>query len=75
MTFNVMTLEEAAVALRLRPETLRRPWWRRRYGLPGVRIGGRVAFLEADVRVWLEGHREPVVGQRPKVIDVIAAHF
>jgi excisionase family DNA binding protein len=71
-TLHVLTLEETAAVLRVPTETLRRPWWRRRYGIPAIRIGGRVRFLESDVRAWLEQNKEPVARTKPTIIEARA---
>ena len=48
---NLMTVEELAVALRLKPQTVRNKVARRE--IPFVRVGRKTMFLRASVEAWL----------------------
>lgn len=51
--FNLLTIEEAAEALRTPVGTLR--YWRHmNKGPKAARIGGRVMYRQADLEAWLE---------------------
>ena len=55
---RVLTIPEAADFLRCSPNSLSDPAWRRSVGLPAVRIGRSVRFLESDLVRFLRGQRE-----------------
>jgi len=51
--FNLLTIEEAAEALRTPVSTLR--YWRHmNKGPRAARIGGRIMYRQADLEQWLE---------------------
>lgn len=51
--FNLLTIEEAAEALRTPVSTLR--YWRHmNKGPRAARIGGRLMYRQADLESWLE---------------------
>lgn len=61
---TLLTLDEAAALLRLRPSTVAD--YARRGLLPSVRIGRHRRFVEADLTAWLDRLREVDGGrQRP----------
>jgi excisionase family DNA binding protein len=49
---SLLTVDEVAGLLRLRPSTVRA--YAERGSLPCVRIGGRLRFRPSDVRLWIE---------------------
>jgi excisionase family DNA binding protein len=56
---NLLTAREAAERLGLSVSTLYTPGWRRRYGLPAIKIGAALRFREGDLRVFVTRCREP----------------
>lgn len=54
----VETVTSAAHLLHVSPRTLADPRWRRRWGVPVVRVGGRVRFRREDLEQWLAQRRE-----------------
>ena len=56
MNSALMSEAEVAVWLRVRPRTV--GVWRRKRGLPCVRIGRKkVLFVRAEVETWLKGEK------------------
>lgn len=55
---RVLTSVEAARLLRCSRRSLENPAWRRSVGLPAVRIGRSLRFLESDLLAFLRGQRE-----------------
>jgi excisionase family DNA binding protein len=53
---TLMTAAEAAAELRMHLKTFYR--FRRRCGLPCVRVGSRVRYFRSDVLRWLSARRE-----------------
>lgn len=53
-----LTKHQAAVLLGFHPETFEDQSFRRRIGLPAVRIGRHLRFLESDVKRVIEQGRE-----------------
>lgn len=58
MREKVFTAQEAARFLRCSPNSLKNPIWRRSVGLPAVRIGRSLRFLQSDLVEFLHGQRE-----------------
>jgi hypothetical protein len=58
MSFKLLTRQDAAKVLLMEPKTLGLPHIRAKLGLPCVRIGGRVRFLESDVEAVISRGRE-----------------
>ena len=54
----MLTIGEAAEFLRCSANSLSDPAWRRSVGLPAVRIGRAVRFLESDLIGFLRNQRE-----------------
>jgi predicted DNA-binding transcriptional regulator AlpA len=55
MARNLITTKKLAAKLRT-PEATVRYWRHTNQGPPGVRIGKRVLYDEAEVDAWIEGH-------------------
>ncbi len=55
---SFLTRQEAALLLRISPARLGCPAWRRRFGMPVVRVGGRLRFERATLLAWIVRHRE-----------------
>ena len=49
---------EAARLLKISPARLGSPAWRRRFGLPVLRVGGQLRFAPESLRAWLAEHAE-----------------
>lgn len=45
---EIVSLEEVAKRYDLAPRTVYDPAWRRRVGLPAVKLGGRIVGVRAD---------------------------
>lgn len=58
MVDRALTPDQAALRLGFHAETLKDPEFRRRVGLPAVRIGRSLRFLESDVLRIIEKGRE-----------------
>ncbi len=55
----LMTVEEVAAYLQLKPETIRN--LTRRGELPGFKVGSRrLRFRKAEIDAWLESRKRPV---------------
>jgi excisionase family DNA binding protein len=52
------TSQEVAQYLRVHVKTVER--WRRLYGLPCLKIGGRIRYDVSDVTRWASAHKEVV---------------
>lgn len=68
MVGELLTIREVARLLRSHPSSVRR--WIAGYGLPAVRVGGRVMIARDELSEWLERHRigkEVVEGGRSAV--------
>jgi len=58
MREKVFTAPEAAHFLRCSANSLKNPTWRQSVGLPAVRIGRSLRFLQSDLVKFLQGQRE-----------------
>ena len=55
---DLLTREEAAAILRMKPSTLASWVTRENVILPFVKYGGRVAYLRGDLDAFIERHRQ-----------------
>ena len=75
MSFKLLTRQDAAKRLLMEPKTLGLPHVRAKLGLPCVRIGGRVRFLESDIEALIARGREalpPMPGDEKEGADDVA---
>jgi excisionase family DNA binding protein len=56
---RLLTREEAAAYLGVRPQTLSVWHSERRYNLPVVKVGRLVKYRLSDLRAWVESRRVP----------------
>ena len=63
---QLLTTEEAAVRLGLKPSTLMN--WRslKRYALKYIRVGGRIKYRETDVEQFLQARTMPGIPEPAK---------
>jgi hypothetical protein len=57
---RLLTLEDTAQRLGVSPRSLADKRYRARIGLPGTKVGRRIAFNEGDVAQLIERCREPL---------------
>jgi hypothetical protein len=57
-TSHLLDKHQASELLSVSPRRLGDPAWRRRFGVPAIRVGGSLRFDAAELRQWLEACRE-----------------
>ncbi len=67
---GLLTVEEAAAALRVAPKTLRN--WVSLRAIPFVHVGGALRFSGSALQQWLEARAVPEAEPRPPIADVLA---
>ena len=60
---NLLTSDFLAQSLKVTKGTL--DSWRRKFGLPFVRLGGKVFYLEDSFMEWVDRRREQLGGPGP----------
>jgi len=64
---DVMTPEEVAEILKVKPETIRR--WLRRGELSGSNTPAGWRLTQADIQTWLDKYRKPVSASAPPEVN------
>jgi predicted DNA-binding transcriptional regulator AlpA len=60
---KLLTIPQVAAMLGLSVKSMYQREFRERLGLPEVRFGANVRFMEHDLEQFVQRHRQPVEGQ------------
>jgi len=60
---RLLTLEQAAERLALSPRSLKNTEYRKKLGLPIIRLTSAVRVIEEDLDSWIKDHRQAATGR------------
>lgn len=61
---KTLSIDEAALVLKISPRSLADKRYRLRLGLPARKVGRRLVFVETDLLCLLEQGKEALLGER-----------